>query len=176
MIWSEVKKRMIKRSIKDFGTIVEDILSNDKFQKLNNELHHGISRFSHSRRVASLTYRFAKLFHMKNIEAMTRAALLHDFYLDNEFINNENSAKKLSAHPILAYENASQYYELGDLEENIIKSHMFPLKGDVPVYKESYIVSTIDKLAGAYEMSCFKFSLALNILLIFIFNIITIQR
>lgn len=167
---------MTKRSMKDFETIVKDILSNDKFQELNNELHHGISRYSHSLRVASLTYKFAKLFHMKNRESMTRAALLHDFYLDDEFKNDENSAKKLSAHPILAYENASSYYDLGALEENIIKSHMFPLKGDFPVYKESWLVSLIDKLAGTYEMCCFKFSLILNILLIFIFNIITIQR
>lgn len=170
------EKRMIKRSMKDFEIIVKDILSNDKFQELNNELHHGISRFSHSKRVALLTYRFAKFFHMKNMEVMTRAALLHDFYLDNEFSSNLNSAKKLSAHPILAYENASSYYDLGALEENIIKSHMFPLKGDIPIYKESYIVSAIDKLTGTYEMCCFKFSLLLNILLIFIFNIITIQR
>lgn len=167
---------MTKRSMKDFETIVKDILSNDKFQELNNELHHGISRYSHSMRVASLTYKFAKLFHMKNRESMTRAALLHDFYLDDEFKNNENSAKKLSAHPLLAYENASTYYDLGALEENIIKSHMFPLKGDFPVYKESWLVSLIDKFAGTYEMCCFKFSLILNILLIFIFNIITIQR
>lgn len=167
---------MTKRSMKDFESLVLDILSNNKFQELNNELHHGISRFSHSMRVARITYRFAKFFKMKNSEEMTRAALLHDFYLDKEFVNDENSAKKLALHPILAYENACKYYDLGALEENIIKSHMFPLKGDIPVYKESYIVSTIDKLTGAYEMCCFKSSLALNILLIFIFNIITIQR
>lgn len=167
---------MTKRSMKDFDEIISDILSNDKFQELNNELHHGISRLTHSIRVASLTYKFAKFFNMKKIEEMTRAALLHDFYLDNEFKNDENSAKKLSAHPILAYENASNYYELSSLEENIIKSHMFPLKGAFPEYKESWVVGTADKIAGTYEMCFFKFSLILNILLIFIFNIITIQR
>lgn len=167
---------MTKKSTQEFETICQDILSNEKFNKLSNELHHGISRYEHSLRVARLTYRIAKLFRMKNLQITTRAALLHDFYTNEDFENKENSVQKLSAHPIVAAENAKKCYNIGKIEENIIKSHMFPIKGEVPKYKESWLVTAMDKTAAAYEMSCFKFSLAVNVLLLFMFNLITIQR
>lgn len=167
---------MTKRSKQDFETTCQDILNNDKFNELKKELHHGISRYDHSLRVARYTYLFAKIFHMKNIDLTTRAALLHDFYTDNDFKNAENSVQKLSSHPIIAADNAKKYYKIGKIEENIIKSHMFPLKGEIPKYKESWLVSAMDKTAATYEMCCFKFNLALNVLLLFIFNILTIQR
>lgn len=167
---------MTKKQDNDFYTICADILENEKFKQLGNELHHGISRYTHSLRVAQLTYRFTKLLHMKNSKSTTRAALLHDFYLEKDFKNQENKVKMLSVHPILAAENAKKYYNINELEENIIRSHMFPIKGEVPKYKESWIVSLMDKSAAIYEMSCFKTGLALNIMLLFIFNLLTIQR
>lgn len=167
---------MTKRSKQDFETTCQDILINDKFNELKHELHHGISRYDHSMRVARLTYKMTKLLHMKNAEITTRAALLHDFYTDNDFNDNENSIKKLSEHPMIAAENAKKYYNIGNIEENIIKSHMFPIKGEIPKYKESWLVSAMDKTAATYEMCCFKFNLVLNVLFIFIFNVLTIQR
>lgn len=167
---------MINRSNQDFEMTCSDILTNDKFSALKHELHHGISRYDHSMRVAKLTYRFTKFLHMKNAEATTRAALLHDFYVDSDFDKGKSSVAKLASHPQIAAINAKKYYNIGKLEENIIKSHMFPMKGELPKYKESWVVSTMDKTAAVYEMCVFKFNLAINILLLFIFNLITIQR
>ena len=167
---------MTKRSKQDFEMACNDILINDKFNALKHELHHGISRYDHSLRVARLTYKFTKFLHMKNADVATRAALLHDFYVEEDFDNERSSINKLTTHPQIAATNAKKYYKIGKLEENIIKSHMFPMKGELPRYKESWVVSTMDKTAAIYEMCCFKFSLAVNILLLFIFNLITIQR
>ena len=167
---------MTKKSEQEFETICQDILVNDKFNQLSNELHHGISRYDHSLRVARLTYKVAKLFRMKNLKITTRAALLHDFYTNDDFANKENSVQKRSAHPIIAAENAKKCYNIGKIEEKIIKSHMFRVKGEVPKYKESWLVTAMDKTAATYEMCCFKFSLAVNVLLLFMFNLITIQR
>ena len=66
----------------EFEIIVEDILNNDKFKSLSRELHHGISRYEHSLRVAKYSYNVATILHMKNYKEITRAALLHDFYDD----------------------------------------------------------------------------------------------
>ena len=167
---------MIKRSKQDFEKTCNDILTNDKFNALKHELHHGISRYDHSLRVARLTYRFTRFLHMKNAEVATRAALLHDFYVDGDFNTEKSGVSKLTSHAQIAAKNAKEYYEIGKLEENIIKSHMFPMKGELPKYKESWVVSTMDKTAAVYEMCCFKFGLAINILLLFVFNLITIQR
>ena len=54
----------IKQS-KKFDLLVEDIKKNKKFNKLNKELHHGITRYEHSMRVARWTYKICNLFHMK---------------------------------------------------------------------------------------------------------------
>lgn len=167
---------MTNKKAKEFDSYCSDILNNNKFKELDKELHHGISRYGHSLRVAKFTYNAAKIFRMKNIKLVTRAALLHDFYKEDDFVNDENKFGKLKEHPLIAVENAKKYYNIGRIEENIIKSHMFPISKEVPKYKESWLVTLMDKAVATYEMCCFKFSLILNILLIFVFNLITIQR
>ena len=67
----------------EFNQIVEDILKHEEFLKLQHELHHGISRFEHSVRVAKMAYRMSKKLGM-DYERVTRAALLHDFYTDED--------------------------------------------------------------------------------------------
>lgn len=166
---------MSKKSKLEFNGIVEDILYNSEFLMLDNELHHGITRYSHSLRVAKTTYKLCKLFKMKNREATTRAALLHDFYIDSQF-GNETSKQKLLLHPKLACQNAKRVFNINKMQENIIESHMFPLKGEVPKYKESWLVSGVDKAVALYEMYRFKIGLLANVWLLFIFNLIIIQK
>ena len=55
----------------EFEIIVEDILNNDKFKSLSRELHHGISRYEHSLRVAKYSYNVATILHMKNYKEIT---------------------------------------------------------------------------------------------------------
>lgn len=166
---------MTKHCTEDFEQLCSDILSNNKFNQLSHELHHGISRYEHSLRVARYTYMVGKSLHMKNLDKMTRAALLHDFYLDEQF-NKENSVEKLSLHPSIAAKNAKEMFNTNEMQDNIIKSHMFPIKGEIPKYKESWLVSGMDKTAATYEMCSFKFALVVNVLLIFMFNMITLQK
>ena len=134
---------MSKKNKDEFLKIINDIENNNKFKELDNELHHGITRYGHSYRVAKATYKLSKTLKMNYIEA-TRAALLHDFYLDSDF-SIEKSTKILSIHPNVALVNAKKYFEINDMQANIIKSHMFPLNGVRPKYKESWLVSLIDK-------------------------------
>ncbi len=167
--------RMTSVKENEFNNIVGDILNNNEFKKLDNELHHGITRYGHSLRVAKTTFRIAKLFKMSNFVETTRAALLHDFYTNDEFGLN-NKKRKMHDHPLLAVNNAKKFYELSPVAENIIKSHMFPLRGELPKYKESWVVSSADKAVASYELYRFKFSMVLSIWVLFLFNIITIQK
>lgn len=165
---------MSQRQKEEFECLVKDIIDNKEFQKLDNELHHGITRYSHSMRVAKATYNTTKALGLDYKEA-TRAALLHDFFLDNQF-SKEESKKKFSTHPQMAVENAKKYYELSEKQENIIESHMFPANLTVPKSAEAWAVSLMDKSVAAYEMYRFKFSLVINIWAIFLFNLITLQK
>ena len=57
----------------------------------------------------------------------------------------------LRRHPGYALENASKYYNLTELEKDIITTHMFPVTFTPPKYLESWIVDLIDDVAGIYE-------------------------
>lgn len=159
----------------EFEIIVEDILNNDKFKSLSRELHHGISRYEHSLRVAKYSYNVATILHMKDYKEITRAALLHDFY-DDVDLGNDTSFQRLYTHPHMAMVNAKKYFELNETQENIIESHMFPMSKTLPKSKEAILVSLMDKSAATYEMAHFKLALKLSMLLIFLYNVITIEK
>lgn len=165
---------MSKKNKDEFLSIINDIINNDKFKELDNELHHGITRYGHSCRVAKASYKLSKTFHM-DYQKITRAALLHDFYLDSDF-NEEKPKERLSLHPSKALVNAKKYFDLDDIQANIIETHMFPLCDSMPKYKESWLVSAVDKGVALYEMYRFKFKLIVNIWAIFLFNIITLNK
>ncbi len=166
---------MTKKKTEEFNLFIQDILDNKEFNKLNKELHHGITRYEHSLRVAKYSYKIAKLFNMKHTEETTRAALLHDFYLDKN-LEGQNSARRLQTHPEMALENSLKYYELNELQQDIIKSHMFPCNLTIPKHKESWLVSMVDKTVGAYEMLRYKTALYAGIYLIFIFQLIKLPN
>ncbi len=158
----------------EFQEIVKDILDNQKFQKLDSELHHGISRYGHSLRVARVTYKLSKRLRW-NYVSVTRAALLHDFFLDEQ-LEGYNNAQTWCKHPEVALSNAIQYFELTDRQQNAIVSHMFPSCKVMPKYKESWLISLVDKGVSFYEMYRFKAGLVLGIWAIFFFNMITLQK
>lgn len=174
MLSFEVILFMFQEKNSEFQMIVEDILNNHEFQELDQELHHGISRYGHSMRVAKYVYKVSKKMNW-DYEKVTRAALLHDFFLDNQ-LEEYGIAKTWCKHPEIALENAKKYFELDDRQENVIVSHMFPSCKVMPKYKESWLVSCVDKCVSFYEMYRFKASLVLGIWAIFLFNMVTLQK
>ncbi len=158
----------------EFQNITNDILNNRIFNDLKDELHHGISRYQHCLRVAKGTYYITKKLNM-DYERATRAALLHDFYKDTDTINY-TTKETFKIHPDIALENAKKYFDLDYKQENIIASHMFPVCKTMPKYQEAWITSIVDKGVAIYEMYRFKASLVMGIWILFIFNIISIQR
>ena len=165
---------MTQKNKEEFNSIIKDITKNKKFNKLNKQLHHGISRYEHSIRVARWTYKISNLLRLKSKEDTTRAALLHDFYVDEDLTGN--SVSRLGAHPNAALENSLKYFELTNVQQDIIKSHMFPCTMVVPKYKESWLVTGVDKVVSTYEMLTRKVGLYLGIYLLFIFEVIRIPR
>lgn len=132
---------------------VYDILENNEFQKMENIIHHEGNRLDHSIRVSYYSYKAAKFLKLDS-EKVARAALLHDFFLEE----NHGSSKKertitMLKHPKYALENAKKYFELSELEEDIILTHMFPIGPRIPKYLESWMVDIIDDIASIYEKS-----------------------
>lgn len=137
-----------------FNEISNDIINTDKFKSLEEEKHHGLNRYIHVMRVARNTYRISKFFKLDYISA-TRGALLHDYFNDFEYINSKG-LNKANLHPTIALNNSLREFNLNKKEENIIVSHMFPFGSTIPKYKESWLVSIIDKLVATYECILYK--------------------
>lgn len=144
---------------KEFNEIIKDIITNEEFLKLQNEIHHSTSRFDHSLRVAYETYSKLKKSSINYVDA-TRAALLHDFFFDDDLSSNQND--RLNNHPLKALENAKKYFDINELQENIILSHMYPLSYCFPKYKESWLVSLMDKKITFIEFKRFGVKKSLN--------------
>ena len=132
----------------EFEDIISPILEIDEFNQLKYITHHGITRFDHSMRVAYLSYKVSKTLRL-NYKEVTEAALLHDFFLDE--VSHENKVDRLRHHPEYAVQNASKYFELSDMQKDIIRTHMFPVTLTPPKYLESWIVDITDDIAALYE-------------------------
>lgn len=159
---------------KEFEYLIKDIENNNNFKELDNEFHHGISRYGHSYRVAKGVYKITKKLGM-NYEEATRAALMHDFYFDYQLEDN-TPMKNLVAHQNMAVLNASKHYELSDMQKNMIESHMFPLSKVLPKYKESICLTIVDKAVAIYEQQRYKVGMKLGVYLLFVLNMITLQK
>ena len=133
----------------NYMNIVGNILDNEEFNQIKRIEHHGTTRFEHSVRVSYYSYKISKLLHLDYVET-ARAGLLHDFFLNK--YNTKNSRKLLVSHPSIALNNAKKHFVLSDKEKNIIKCHMFPVSISVfPKYRESVVVSLVDKVMWFYE-------------------------
>ncbi len=138
---------------KEYFYIVRDILEHQEFQRLSSIIHHGNNRFDHSMRVSLFSYRVSKFLHLDYVR-VARAALLHDFFFEeNEGVSKKKRTSVLVKHPQYALENASRYFELSDMEKDIIVSHMFPVNLRIPKYFESWIVDVVDDIVAVYEKS-----------------------
>lgn len=142
---------MPKTSYKDdeFNRLIWPIIQNEEYQKTKFCTHHGLNRYDHMVRVAFYSYKITKALHL-NYQEATKGAVLHDFFFNEE---EKNKIVRLVEHPEMAYLNASKYFDLSDLEEDIIRTHMFPIGKNVPKYLESWIVDLVDDVASIYEKS-----------------------
>ena len=139
---------MDKMKTQEYQSIIQPALEIDEYLKLKDMKHHGISRYEHSLRVARNTYRITRALHL-NYEEATFAAVLHDFFTTE--VKKVNVFKKLSRHPRIALNNSKKYFDLSDLQEDIILTHMFPCTIRPPKYLESWIVDIIDDGVALYE-------------------------
>lgn len=166
-----------------FDYIAKDILENKKFQKISLETHHGITRMEHSLRVARNVYKLAKKLKIDYVSA-TRAAILHDFFINKEFGSHHGLIQGV-VHPDIALANAKGEFAINEIEANAIEAHMFPLSKVLPKYKESWLLTAVDKIVAIYEQVLYKFSYrkvtskigyAISLMGILAFNILTMEH
>ena len=138
----------------EFRALVRDIMCNKEFQRLRDFPHHDRSILHHALRVALISYKIGKYFKM-DYRAIARGGLLHDFFLyDWRHHDLPDLAKEKFhglEHPKIALRNAERYFELSGLERDIIVKHMWPLTLRPPSFRESMVVSCVDKQVATRE-------------------------
>lgn len=139
----------------EYYKIVKDILKNKKFQELKNFKHHSSSIYEHAKGVSFLSYKLAKSMKL-DANSTARGALLHDmfFYQWRTHQSYVEGKKQWHAfhHPKEALKNAEKEFQLSDMERDIIEKHMWPLPFKFPKYKESFLVSFVDKYLAIGEL------------------------
>lgn len=143
--------------IQEFKNIIKDITENSSVVSLKEHVQHMKgSRYAHCYEVAFYTYVITKKLGLDYVSA-TRGAMLHDFYFYDWRNKGVDGQKRFHAyrHPRIALNNARENFELNVLEKDIILKHMWPLTIRFPRYRETFIVTFVDKYCAMKEF--FKF-------------------
>lgn len=113
--------------------------------------HSTTSCYEHCLYVAYYTYLICKKFNLDYISA-SRAAMLHDLFL-YDWRHKVDGRKGYHAftHPRLALKNATELFELNDIEKDCILKHMWPVTPVLPKYKETFIITLTDKYSACRE-------------------------
>lgn len=137
---------------KYFISIISDMIENNTVKQMNNfKQHYETTCFEHCLVASYYCYLLCKKFNLDYISC-SRAAMVHDLFL-YDWRKRQNGRKGLHAftHPQTAYDNASKLFNLNEKEKDIIVKHMWPVTLALPKYKESYILTLVDKYCALNE-------------------------
>ena len=114
--------------------------------------HGRMSVYEHSLAVARMCLRIAKHFPGEvDLRSLVRGALLHDYFLYDWHIPDESHKWHGVTHAGDALKNAMRDFELNEIEQDMIRKHMFPLNPVPPKYRESWILCMADKICASKE-------------------------
>ena len=151
MLLQQDKKEIEKQA--EFDFIIQDLVSNETVQKMKlYKQHYDTSCFEHCKNVAYYSYLLCKKYHLDYV-SVARAGMLHDLFL-YDWRLRQDGRKGLHAftHPKTALTNATKLFTLNKKEKDIILKHMWPVTFfHFPKYKESYIITLVDKYCAIQE-------------------------
>ena len=132
-----------------------DLIENEIVLSMKNFIQHGSTTcYDHCLSVSYYSYKIAKKFNL-DAKSVARAGLLHDLFLYDwhKVLEKKPLFQKHGfTHPRTALENACKYFNLNEIEKDIIEKHMWPLTPRPPRYAETYLVGLADKIAACLEM------------------------
>ena len=149
-------KKEILRA-KEYISLISDIIKNEKVQEMKKyRQHFEINCFDHCLFVSYNSYLICKKHNLDYISA-ARAGMVHDLFL-YDWRKRQDGRKGLHAytHPKTAYENAKKIFDLNEIEKDIILKHMWPVKISLPKYKESFLITYVDKYFAYAERNIGK--------------------
>ena len=136
---------------KEFLELIEDLIEHEDVKSLEKFVHHKVTnRLAHSISVSYSSFCWARRLNL-NTRAIARAGLLHDLFFYDWHTVKFVEGSHAYMHPRIAVKNAEKITVLTDLEKDIIIKHMWGATIAFPRYKESYIVTLVDKYCAIQE-------------------------
>lgn len=136
----------------EFNTCVFDLINDESVKQLDDfNQHLNTSRLQHSVNVSYYSYLVCRFLGF-DYKSAARAGLLHDLYLYDWRTEKQPEGYHAKAHPRVALRNAKKITPLNKVEADCILRHMWPLTIVPPKYKESVVVSLVDKYCACVEI------------------------
>lgn len=150
-----------------FYCCVDDIIDAPELERLKNITHHiSTTRFQHCLNVSYYSFQICRILHL-DARSAARAGLMHDlFYYDRKKYNackSKGQPSHSKRHSDVAVHNAERLTEINPCERDIIQKHMFPMTFALPKYKETYIITFVDKYCAVLEFCIPKVQKIINI-------------
>lgn len=137
----------------EFLKYVKELFEIEDVKALHRYVQHmNTSRLSHSVNVAWYSYLCCKRLGL-DARSAARGGILHDLYLYDWRINKQPEGYHAKAHPIVALRTARKNVVLTDIEIDCIAKHMWPLTFSPPSYRESFLLSCMDKWVTILEVA-----------------------
>lgn len=139
----------------EFEEIIRDLIENETVQEMKQYIQHcDTTCFDHCKNVAYYSYLICKK-HRLDFYSAARGGMLHDLFL----YNWRKSERRVQleglhafVHPKIALINSMKLFHLNNIEKDVILKHMWPVTFfSFPKYKESYIITLVDKYCAIEE-------------------------
>lgn len=140
----------------EYESCICDLAQHEIMGALDDFAHHyNVSRLEHCLHVSYLSFLACRKWNL-DYQSAARGGLLHDFYFYNSRTTKADSGIHCFCHPNIALENARKFFPLNEIEKDIIVKHMWPITIRPPKYKESYVVTLMDKYCASKEVTLYS--------------------
>ncbi|MDD3028156.1 MAG: HD domain-containing protein [Erysipelotrichaceae bacterium] len=139
--------------IKLIDEIIIELSDTGNYRMLETFIAHGTKTVAdHCRDVAIMSVTITEKLNMTiDHRRLIIAALLHDYYLYDWHVKDENHNLHGFFHGKKASDNALRDYKVDREIQNAIKRHMFPLTPIPPTTKIGIVVTLADKICATKE-------------------------
>ncbi|MCD6482331.1 MAG: HD family phosphohydrolase [Candidatus Izimaplasma sp.] len=147
-----VRTNKNKELLSIYNNCINDLIKTDIVQSMDQYLQHGdVTCLDHCKNVSLKSFKICKLLNL-DYNSAARGGLLHDFFLYDWHIPGSHVGLHGFRHSKISLENAEKHFVLNNKEKDIISSHMWPLTLRPPKYKESFVVTLVDKFCSSKEI------------------------
>lgn len=136
----------------DFLNIIEDLINNETVLKMKTfRQHYETTCFDHCLEASYYCYKICKKLNL-DYKSAARAAMVHDLFLyDWRVRQPDRKGLHAFTHGKTSFENACKIMDINALQKDMITKHMWPVTVSFPKYKETYILTLVDKYCALSE-------------------------